>query len=286
MPRTIESLHQIVEGLWPAAAREDGLKVDFQLRGWQDEDLYPNQSCRCVSLLHPLLERSVISWRSRHEASASSLRPPTAQETSSACSRARSPPSRLVADALPHSLAGNFELSTSPRSRAPPRRTTPRSSSSTRSSRPSSAARSASTRRRAPAASSTRSSSARRTASRCRPSSTRSTVCARSRPPSCTSGASPPFLTLASPSHPPETPFPDAPSLLRHAGSTATAISSFANSPWAGSSAACARRSRPRWPTRSRSTKSRACTSTRATTRAWLASCASLSTLPALLVDV
>ena len=105
-----------------------------------------------------------------------------------------------MAYALPHSLAGNFELSTSPRSRAPPRRTTPRSSSSTRSSRPSSAARSASTRRRAPA-SSTRSSSARRTASRCRPSSTRSTICARSRPPSCTSGASPPFLTLASPSH-------------------------------------------------------------------------------------
>ena len=59
MPRTIESLHQIVEGLWPAAAREDGLKVDFQLRGWQDEDLYPNQSCRCVSLFHPLLERAV-----------------------------------------------------------------------------------------------------------------------------------------------------------------------------------------------------------------------------------
>ncbi|GAA5911331.1 hypothetical protein JCM8208_005222 [Rhodotorula glutinis] len=51
MPRTIESLHQIVEGLWPASAREDGLKVDFQLRGWQDEDLSPNQSCRKLRAL-------------------------------------------------------------------------------------------------------------------------------------------------------------------------------------------------------------------------------------------
>ncbi|GAA6053194.1 hypothetical protein JCM3770_000022 [Rhodotorula araucariae] len=46
MPRTIESLHQVVEGLWPASHRESGFKVDFRLRGWQDEDLYPNTSCR------------------------------------------------------------------------------------------------------------------------------------------------------------------------------------------------------------------------------------------------
>ncbi|GAA6006019.1 uncharacterized protein JCM10292_005648 [Rhodotorula paludigena] len=45
MPRTIESLHQLIEGLWPSRAREEGLKVEFKLRGWMDEDLYPNASC-------------------------------------------------------------------------------------------------------------------------------------------------------------------------------------------------------------------------------------------------
>lgn len=48
MPRTIESLHQIVEGLWGKEKREEGVKVDFLIRGWQDEDLYPNTSCKCV----------------------------------------------------------------------------------------------------------------------------------------------------------------------------------------------------------------------------------------------
>lgn len=52
MPRTIETLHQLVEGLWPHSTRDDGVKVDFQLRGWQDEDLIPGQSCRCA-LLRP-----------------------------------------------------------------------------------------------------------------------------------------------------------------------------------------------------------------------------------------
>lgn len=48
MPRTIESLHQLIEGMWPSRAREEGLKVEFKLRGWMDEDLYPNTSCGCV----------------------------------------------------------------------------------------------------------------------------------------------------------------------------------------------------------------------------------------------
>ncbi|GEM10048.1 acid phosphatase [Rhodotorula toruloides] len=45
MPRTIESLHQIVEGLWGKEKREEGAKVEYLIRGWQDEDLYPNASC-------------------------------------------------------------------------------------------------------------------------------------------------------------------------------------------------------------------------------------------------
>ncbi|SCV72301.1 BQ2448_4995 [Microbotryum intermedium] len=43
MPRTIESLHQIVEGLFPSGYRE-GL-VDYTVRNPNDESLYPNNLC-------------------------------------------------------------------------------------------------------------------------------------------------------------------------------------------------------------------------------------------------
>lgn len=45
MPRTIESLHQIVEGLW-GKERRNVPRVPFAVRGWLEEDLYPNTSCR------------------------------------------------------------------------------------------------------------------------------------------------------------------------------------------------------------------------------------------------
>lgn len=48
MPRTIESLHQIVEGLWGKERRLEGVRVPFAVRGWLEEDLYPNTSCRCA----------------------------------------------------------------------------------------------------------------------------------------------------------------------------------------------------------------------------------------------
>lgn len=51
MPRTIASLHQIVEGLWGKDRRDPSYRVAFTIRGWQDEDLYPNTSCRCVLVL-------------------------------------------------------------------------------------------------------------------------------------------------------------------------------------------------------------------------------------------
>ncbi|BGP02495.1 hypothetical protein RTG_02538 [Rhodotorula toruloides ATCC 204091] len=51
MPRTIESLHQIVEGLWGKEKREEGAKVEYLIRGWQDEDLYPNTSCKRLRAL-------------------------------------------------------------------------------------------------------------------------------------------------------------------------------------------------------------------------------------------
>ncbi|GAA5933148.1 hypothetical protein JCM1841_003692 [Sporobolomyces salmonicolor] len=46
MPRTIESLHQVIEGLWGREQREAGLQVGYQVRNWMDENLYPNTHCR------------------------------------------------------------------------------------------------------------------------------------------------------------------------------------------------------------------------------------------------
>lgn len=51
MPRTIESLHQVVEGLWGKERRLDGIRVPFAVRGWLEEDLYPNTSCRRLRAL-------------------------------------------------------------------------------------------------------------------------------------------------------------------------------------------------------------------------------------------
>jgi acid phosphatase len=56
MNRTIESLHQVVEGLFPAGFRkgqnegEEG-RVDFVVRSWEQESLYPNGLCVYVVLL-------------------------------------------------------------------------------------------------------------------------------------------------------------------------------------------------------------------------------------------
>ncbi|GAA5912120.1 hypothetical protein JCM5296_000802 [Sporobolomyces johnsonii] len=46
MPRTIESLHQVIEGMWGRDHRELGLQVGYQVRNWMDENLYPNTHCR------------------------------------------------------------------------------------------------------------------------------------------------------------------------------------------------------------------------------------------------
>ncbi|GAA5999702.1 hypothetical protein JCM10207_005872 [Rhodosporidiobolus poonsookiae] len=51
MPRTIESLHQLVEGLWSAEQRERGTRVEFAVRHWSTEDLFPNTSCRRLRAL-------------------------------------------------------------------------------------------------------------------------------------------------------------------------------------------------------------------------------------------
>ncbi|GAA5908180.1 hypothetical protein JCM6882_005965 [Rhodosporidiobolus microsporus] len=48
MPRTIESLQQVVEGMWSGVngERGEGAKVKFAVRHWSTEDLYPNTNCR------------------------------------------------------------------------------------------------------------------------------------------------------------------------------------------------------------------------------------------------
>ncbi|KAM0751178.1 phosphoglycerate mutase-like protein [Meredithblackwellia eburnea MCA 4105] len=46
MPRTIESLHQVVEGLFPAKWREGGsMEVEYTVRTPMEESLYPNSLC-------------------------------------------------------------------------------------------------------------------------------------------------------------------------------------------------------------------------------------------------
>ncbi|BGP54618.1 hypothetical protein JCM8202_004988 [Rhodotorula sphaerocarpa] len=51
MPRTIESLHQVVEGLFGKDHRDPATRVAFTVRGWLEEDLYPNTSCRRLRAL-------------------------------------------------------------------------------------------------------------------------------------------------------------------------------------------------------------------------------------------
>jgi acid phosphatase len=48
MPRTIESLHQIIQGLYPPSShsQEDSLRIPFMVRNWMDENLYPNAICK------------------------------------------------------------------------------------------------------------------------------------------------------------------------------------------------------------------------------------------------
>ncbi|GAA5820797.1 hypothetical protein JCM11251_003164 [Rhodosporidiobolus azoricus] len=46
MPRTMESLQQVVEGLYGGGERAEGTKVEFAVRHWSTEDLYPNTTCR------------------------------------------------------------------------------------------------------------------------------------------------------------------------------------------------------------------------------------------------
>ncbi|GAA5947990.1 hypothetical protein JCM3765_007059 [Sporobolomyces pararoseus] len=50
MPRTIESLHQIIEGLYPSSSSsssDDNLRIPFMVRNWTEESLTPNTtSCR------------------------------------------------------------------------------------------------------------------------------------------------------------------------------------------------------------------------------------------------
>ncbi|GAA5925727.1 uncharacterized protein JCM15063_005100 [Sporobolomyces koalae] len=55
MPRTIESLHQIIEGLYNGEReREPGLHVPFRVRNWMDENLYPNAICKRLRHLDQL----------------------------------------------------------------------------------------------------------------------------------------------------------------------------------------------------------------------------------------
>lgn len=50
MPRTIESLHQVIEGLYPGVPE----RVEFRVRNWMDENLYPNTACKRLRALDAL----------------------------------------------------------------------------------------------------------------------------------------------------------------------------------------------------------------------------------------
>ncbi|GAA5893741.1 uncharacterized protein JCM6883_003623 [Sporobolomyces salmoneus] len=57
MPRTIESLHQIITGLWPVSARnprDENFPIHFMVRNWMDENLYPNAVCKRLRQLDVL----------------------------------------------------------------------------------------------------------------------------------------------------------------------------------------------------------------------------------------
>ncbi|GAA5967559.1 hypothetical protein JCM11641_005693 [Rhodosporidiobolus odoratus] len=48
MPRTMESLLQVVEGLWGRDQRAQGTQVEYAVRHWSTEDLYPNTNCKTL----------------------------------------------------------------------------------------------------------------------------------------------------------------------------------------------------------------------------------------------
>lgn len=51
MPRTIESLHQIIEGLFETSRSPSNLRIPFRVRNWMDENLYPNTACKNLRFL-------------------------------------------------------------------------------------------------------------------------------------------------------------------------------------------------------------------------------------------
>lgn len=67
MPRTIESLHQIIEGLYPGSSQ---VVVEFRVRNWMDENLYPNTACKRLRALDAL---SIQSAAKTHNPSLATL---------------------------------------------------------------------------------------------------------------------------------------------------------------------------------------------------------------------
>lgn len=73
MPRTIESLHQVVEGLYPqSSSRRRDLRVPYLVRNWMDENLYPNTACKKLRQLDAV---SIRQAAARHNPELEALDP-------------------------------------------------------------------------------------------------------------------------------------------------------------------------------------------------------------------